>query len=63
MNSDYREPAALESYATFWDQAQRATIHLTATEDDAYTTFINLCEDEFPSDEWQLVSREKLDLG
>jgi hypothetical protein len=63
MNSEPREPAVLESYATFWDLAPRAALHLITPDDDAYSMFMNLSEDEFPDEEWQLVSRMETDLA
>lgn len=55
MNHDPREQAAAESYSTFWEDAPRAPSQQLVYGQDAYTTFVNLCEDEFVS-EWQLFA-------
>ena len=56
MNHEPREPAAAESYSTFWEDAPRATSCQPVPGEDAYTAFVNMSEDEFPSDEWRLSS-------
>jgi hypothetical protein len=52
MRSEPREPAAAESYPTFWvDEAIPTPVHVSAVQpDEAYATFVDCTEDEFPAD-------------
>jgi hypothetical protein len=52
MNLDIREPAVAQSYPTFWteDTISAPTAVLLPHADDAYATFVLLCEEEFPED-------------
>jgi len=55
MNAQTPATAVVDSYPTFWDatppQAQPATPMLA---EDAYSAFVNLAEDEFPSGEFPM---------
>jgi hypothetical protein len=55
MNHDPRESAVAESYPTFWEDAVPAPAALPCSGEDAYSAFVNLCEDEFASGEFPAV--------
>jgi hypothetical protein len=48
MTFEPRDSAAAESYPTFWDDVP-APAAPAAPDGDAYTTFVNLTEDELPA--------------
>ena len=48
MMLEPREPAVAESYPTFWDELPRTPASNAQPRDDAYTTFVNLTEEDFP---------------
>lgn len=52
MRSEPREPAAAESYPTFWlDEAVPTPVHVPAVmPEEAYTAFVDCTEDELPVD-------------
>jgi hypothetical protein len=54
MAHDPRGTAVAESYPTFWENDPPAPVALPVAGEDAYTAFVNLAEDEFPSGEWRL---------
>jgi hypothetical protein len=45
-----REPAAAESYPTFWDDFPRTPVSQLEPADDAYSVFVNLVEDDLPAE-------------
>jgi hypothetical protein len=49
MNPKARGLAVTESYPTFWDQTPTPPAAPPVAPDEAYSTFINLAEDDFPS--------------
>ena len=49
MNRKVRDLAVAESYATFWDKTPEPPAAPPVAPDDAYSTFINFAEDDFPS--------------
>jgi len=55
MKHDPRETAAAESYPTFWEDSSPAPVASPIPGDDAYTSFVNFCEDEFASGEFPAV--------
>ena len=55
MNLEPREVAATESYPTFWDETPPQPEALPVPAEEAYTTFVNLTEDEFPSGEFPTI--------
>jgi hypothetical protein len=50
MMLEPREPAVAESYPTFWDELPRTPASIVQPVDDAYSTFVNLTEEELPAD-------------
>jgi hypothetical protein len=52
MRSEPREPAAAESYPTFWvDDAAPIPVPVPAVlPDEAYAAFVDCTEEEFPAD-------------
>ena len=48
MMLEPREPAVAESYPTFWDELPRTPASAVQPRDDAYTTFVNLTEEDLP---------------
>jgi hypothetical protein len=50
MMLEPREPAAAESYPTFWDELPRAPVPDVDGHDDAYSAFVNLTEEDLPAD-------------
>jgi hypothetical protein len=50
MMLELREPAAAESYPTFWDAPPRTSASRVEPPDDAYGTFVNLTEEDLPAD-------------
>jgi hypothetical protein len=57
MNHAPREVAA-ESYPTFWDDARPQPVLPPVAPEAAYTAFVDLTEEEFPSGEYPLDRRE-----
>lgn len=49
MKTEPRETAVAESYPTFWDQPSKPAVATPIAPEEAYSTFVNLTEDEFPS--------------
>jgi len=49
MSFEPRDSAAAESYPTFWDDTPPAPAAPAEADGDAYTTFVNLTEDELPA--------------
>lgn len=45
-----REPAAAESYPTFWDALPRTSASRVEPPDDAYGAFVNLTEEDLPAE-------------
>jgi hypothetical protein len=45
-----REPAATESYPTFWDEIPTPSVVPPLPLEDAYSTFVNLAEDDSRAD-------------
>ena len=45
------EPVVAESYPTFWDEPTPTTHTAIVPPEDAYSAFVNLCEDDLPPDE------------
>ncbi|WP_439623707.1 hypothetical protein [Gemmata sp.] len=52
MRSEPREPAAAESYPTFWvsDAAPAPVLVPAVLPEEAYAAFVDCTEDEFPAD-------------
>ena len=50
MMLEPREPAVAESYPTFWDELPRTPVSIAHPPDDAYSTFVNLTEEDLPAD-------------
>ena len=44
------EPVIAESYPTFWDDMTSSPISQIDSSEDAYTTFVNLTDDDFPAE-------------
>ena len=57
MNQEPREFAATESYPTFWDEVPKLPVAAPTAPDEAYSTFVNLAEDEFPSGEYRIDAK------
>ncbi len=50
MMLEPRDLAAAESYPTFWDETPHNPIGPTVLPDDAYSTFVNLTDDDLQMD-------------
>ena len=50
MMLEPREPAAAESYPTFWDEFPRTLPSHVEPADDAYSAFVNLTEEDLPAE-------------
>jgi hypothetical protein len=50
MMIEPREPAAAESYPTFWDALPRTSVPHFDPPEDAYGAFINLSEEDLPAE-------------
>jgi len=50
MKSEPSEPVIAESYPTFWDETAPSHIAQSDPVEDAYTTFVNLADDDLPAD-------------
>lgn len=50
MPYEHREPAAPESYPTFWDETPLPPVVTLIAPDDAYSAFVNLTEDDLRVD-------------
>jgi hypothetical protein len=53
MKQEPRELAATESYPTFWDEVPKLPVAAPTAPDEAYSTFVNLTEGEFPGGEFR----------
>ena len=54
MNHAPREVAVMESYPTFWDETPKPATPVRVAPEEAYSEFVNLTEDEFPSGEYRI---------